>query len=313
MRGAGDVSASRTMHGTDMDRSAGREQIDGYIDDLETMWAAFETLYARLSPADWATSYGKDWTFADQPYHLAFFDRVLVAEALEAGEDLPDAERWGMLSQRDIDRWNAAEFAKRPDDYPVELTLEEMRAARERIRAAVARHTDADLDSRKVFNHFFGGGFVPLRQGVVMAALHNWGELSELRHRLGVDGPMPPERVTHASVGMYLSVMAEFCRPERARRPFTIAWDLVGPGGGSWTTRVEDGRCAVREERVERADIRFRMTPHDFNIVMLRRAVSPPKAMFTGRMKVKGKRKLGTLAKLFPEPDKDTPILFSVG
>ena len=58
---------------------AGRLQLDSYVAELEAVWLAFEELYGGLSPDDWGRRYGKHWTFADQPFHLTYFDRVMVA------------------------------------------------------------------------------------------------------------------------------------------------------------------------------------------------------------------------------------------
>jgi hypothetical protein len=72
-----------------VDRGAGRLQLDGYVAELEAVWLAFEELYGSLPPEGWGRRYGKHWTFADQPFHLAYFDRVMVAEPLEAGRTCP--------------------------------------------------------------------------------------------------------------------------------------------------------------------------------------------------------------------------------
>ena len=42
--------------------------------------------------------------------------------------------------------------------------------------------------------------------------------------------------------------------------------------------------------------------------MLLRQAVNPMKAILTGKLKVKGKTKMGRMRKLFPPPDPDTPL-----
>src|SRR5207253_5079373 len=54
------------------DRGAGRLQLDGYVAELEAVWLAFEELYESLSPEGWGRRYGRHWTFADQPFHVAY-------------------------------------------------------------------------------------------------------------------------------------------------------------------------------------------------------------------------------------------------
>jgi hypothetical protein len=290
-----------------VDGGVGRLQLDGYVAELEAVWLAFDELYGSLSPDDWGRPYGRHWTFADQPFHLAYFDRVIVAEPLEAGEDLPPSERWTLRCTRDVDQWNAREFARRPAGQTPERSLAELRQVHARIVAALGRFDDGDLDRARVFSHFFDLGFIPLREMVETAGLHNWGELSELKFRLGGATPEPPPTVTHRSVGYYLLTMRGLCRPERASRPFTVQFEFTGPGG-RWTMRVADGACTLTEEPAERPDVTFRMSADTFNLAMVRRAVNPAAAMLTGRVKVSGLSKMPTFLRLFPQPAPDQPI-----
>ena len=291
-----------------VDRGAGRLRLDGYVAELEAVWLAFEELYGSLSPEGWGRRYGKHWTFADQPFHLAYFDRVMVAEPLEAGEDLPAGERWSLRCMRDIDQWNAREFAKRPAGLTPEESLAELRQVHGRVVAALGSFDDGDLDRARVFSHFFDLGFIPLRELVETAGLHNWGELSELKWRLGRTVPEPPPAVTHRSLGYYLLTMRALCRPERVSRPFTVRFEFTGPGGGCWTIWVADGACRLAEEAAERPDLTFRMSADSFNLAMIRRAVNPAVAMFTGRVRVRGLSRLPTFLRLFPQPAPDQPI-----
>src|SRR6266542_998017 len=146
--------------------ASNRAQIDEYLSDLESWWKAFDDLYATLSPRGWQKKYGKDWVFADQPFHMAYFDEIITARPIEAGPDLPEDERWALSSQRQIDEWNAREFAKRPAGETPEKSLERMHAAQDRIRTALRGFTDQDLDTLVGWSHFFGGMMLPLRMGI---------------------------------------------------------------------------------------------------------------------------------------------------
>ena len=291
-----------------VDRGTGRLQLDSYVAELEAVWQAFEELYGSLSPEGWGRRYGKYWTFADQPFHLAYFDRVMVAEPLEAGEDMPAGERWTLRCTNDIDQWNAREFAKRPAGQTPEESLAELRQVHGRIVAALGRFDDGDLDHARVFSHFFDLGFIPLRELIETAGLHNWGELSELKWRLGRTVPQPPPAVTHRSLGYYLVTMRALSQPERVSRPFTVRFEFTGPGGGCWTIRVNDGACTLAEEAADRPDLTFRMSADSFNLAMIRRAVNPAVAMFTGRVRVRGLSKMPRFLRLFPQPAPDRPI-----
>jgi hypothetical protein len=290
------------------ERGSERRQLDGYVAELEALWQGFDEIYEALSPEDWRRPYGKDWTFADQPFHLAYFDRVIVAEPIEAGANLPESERWTMRSMRDIDEWNAKEFAKRAAGQTPEPSLAELRESHDRIRSALGAFTDGDLDRTRVFSHFFDLGFISLRATIETAGLHNWGELSELKFRLHRTEPEPPPAVTHRSVGYYLLMMRGLCRPERANRPLTVEFQMTGPGGGSWTMRIADGACVLAEGAVERPDLAFRMTPDVFNLAMIRRAINPMVAMLTGKVRIRGLTRMPRFQRLFPQPDPDQPL-----
>ena len=290
------------------DPEVGRVQLDGYVAELEAVWLAFEELYGSLSPEGWDRRYGRHWTFADQPFHLAYFDRIMVAEPLEAGKELPAGERWSLRCMGDIDQWNAGEFAKRPAGRTPEESLAEMRQVHGRIVAALGGFDDGDLDRARVFSHFFDLGFIPLRELLETAGFHNWDELSELKWRLGRTAPEPPPAITHRSMSYYLLTMRALCRPERASHPFTVQFEFPGPGGGCWTIRVADGACTLTEEAAERPDLTFRMSPDTFNLAMIRRAVNPAVAMLTGRVRVRGLSKLPMFLRLFPQPRPDQPI-----
>ena len=289
--------------------AAGRTQLDAYLSDLEQMWSAFDELYGSLSPAQWNKKYGKDWTYADQPYHLAYFDREIVADPMEAGPEMPEEGRWKIVTPRTIDEWNSREFAKRPAGQTPQQSLEEWGRERERVRALLRKFTDADLGTYQVWGRLVGGHFIPLVIGVEAYRLHNWGELQELRWRLKRSTPELPLSTTQAAAGLYLGVLTQFCRAELAKKPFTIGWEFTGPAGSSWTMHIANGECTLTPGSAENPDLRLFMTPETFNIVMLRQAKNPMLAMFRGEMKVKGFSKMGMMKKLFvPDPDKEIKV-----
>ena len=289
--------------------AAGRTQLDAYLADLQQMWSTFDDLYGSFSPVQWKRKFGKDWTYADQPYHLAYFDREIVADPLEAGPDMPEEGRWKIITQRAIDEWNAREFAKRPAGQTPQESLAEWRHERERVRALLQKFTDADLGTYQVFGRLIGGQFIPLLIGIEGYRLHNWGELSELQWRLKRSTPELPRAATQAAAGLYLGVLAQFCRADVAKKPFTLGWEFIGSAGSSWTMRIADGECTLIAGSAQNPDLRLSMTPETFNIVMLRQAKNPMLAMLRGEMKVKGFSKMGMMKKLFaPDPDKEIKL-----
>ena len=62
--------------------------------DLDDLWQNLDAIFVSLGSSDWSRQHGPHWTFADVPYHLAYFDREIVAHPIERGPDLPTAEQW---------------------------------------------------------------------------------------------------------------------------------------------------------------------------------------------------------------------------
>ena len=78
---------------------------------LEDLWSKLDQVLGSLTPEQWAARHGRDWTFADVPYHLAYFDRDMIAEAILRGPDLPPHEQSPIRGQAALDTWNAPYFA----------------------------------------------------------------------------------------------------------------------------------------------------------------------------------------------------------
>jgi hypothetical protein len=277
-----------------------KQSLTALTTELEDIWAKFDELYTSIRPTQWAEKFGKDWTFADQPYHLAFFDRILVAEPLKRWSQVPEQDRFLLRSLKDINEWNAREFAKRPATQTPEKSLEEMRASREAIRQTVAPWTDQDL-GQPVWEPLLLGSTTA---GDVLTAciVHSVGEYTELRLRLERKTPELRPTATHTRLNFMMSFMGLTVNRERAKRtPFTMVWNFTGPGGGTWTFRVANGRCSVTEERTSKAELTLRMRPETFE-KLTRKMSNPMLLMFKREMKVRGFRKMRTFSQLFPEP-----------
>ena len=123
--------------------------------EIEAGWKLFDGVYDSFGPRDWARKFGKKWTYAEQPYHLAYFDRM-IATHLALGPNAPEGELMHLRSMGDLDTWNAREFAKRASTFSAADALTAMRDARAAVRAQVAQMTDADLDRRTWMPLIFG-------------------------------------------------------------------------------------------------------------------------------------------------------------
>src|SRR5438270_5787873 len=147
--------------------------------ELEQTWAVWDRLIATVPPERWTKKYGPDWTYQDVPYHVAYFDRVMVADVIESGAELRASERFECLTMRELNDWNRAEFAKRTPGQTPRESIAEMLRQRERIRGLIADLTDADLE-RPAFSHFFGIGFSTVGSALAGGRQHAFSEGWEL-------------------------------------------------------------------------------------------------------------------------------------
>src|SRR5438445_6863767 len=106
--------------------------------ELESSWALFDAAWKPFTAADWKRKFGKTWTYAEQPYHLAYFDGIL-AKYLALGAHVPESDRLHMKTFGEINAWNAREFARRGSAHTVDDTLTMMRKVRDDIRGQSSR------------------------------------------------------------------------------------------------------------------------------------------------------------------------------
>src|SRR5687768_3612225 len=106
--------------------------------ELEDIWKKFDTVYNSLSDEDWNKKFGKDWVFADQPYHLAFFDRM-VAQSLLDGSKNTNRKKLHLKTMEHINKWNEQEFKKRPKKYTPQQSLNDFRKSHELLRKTVEK------------------------------------------------------------------------------------------------------------------------------------------------------------------------------
>ena len=274
--------------------------------ELEAGWKLFDDLFATFTPSRWARKFGKTWIYADIPYHLAYFDRM-IAKSLEDGSNAPEHGRMHMKSMGEMHAWNADEFRKRPAGQTVEQSLAQMREARDRLRRLLGRMTEADLDTPCWMPLIFGWG--PARGIARAVIIHNVAEYWKVWIRTGKKTPAPSPASVHARLAFMMEFMpASLNRAEAAKGPFTAVWNFVGPGGGAWTFRVRNGACAVTEEMpAEKPDVMITMKPETFHRIVAK-MTPPPLLMLGGQMRVKGLAAMGRFGKLFPEPKPDEII-----
>ena len=274
--------------------------------ELEAGWKLFDGIYDTFGPAQWARKFGKTWTYAEQPWHMAYFDGTL-ANYVALGPNVPESERLQIRSMGELNDWNRRELAKRGPNHTVERSLAEMRKQRDIIRGQLAAMTEADLDRRVWMPLIFG--WITAREVYGAIIAHNVAEYWKLWLRTGKRGPAPSPSAVHYRLDFMMNFMpVSMNRELAAKKPFTMVWNFEGAGGGTWTFNVADGKCTVRENAAPpRADLQITMKPENFH-KLVAKMTPPPLLMLTGQMKIKGFGAMGTFAKLFPEPKPDQQI-----
>jgi hypothetical protein len=276
--------------------------------DLDDLWQNLDAIFVSLGPSDWSRQHGPHWTFGDVPYHLAYFDREIVAHPLEQGPDLPTAEQWAARSNPEVNAWNARRFAERPATQTVEQSLEQMRASRNAIQAVLDTMADTDLE-RPTWFPLLIGGWLPARAVLEGCRFHTWSHFMELRLRnpesTRRSTPELCEATIHGALGDAMSFFPlALNRAPAATAQFTLVMEFSGPGGGAWAIHVADGACTVAEEWPVRSDLVITQRPETFmktRIGML----DPMAAMQSGEIKVENIENMGMFATLFPphQPD----------
>ena len=275
--------------------------------DMENLWAGLDEVFASFGLADWARPHGPLWTMADVPFHLSYFDRDVIAHALDRGPDMPESDRALIGCFADIDAWNAMKFGDRPAGLSPQAATEAMQASRETIRGLTSQMSDEDLE-RPAWLPVFGGW---LNAGVALTVLtgHTWNHHTELRLRLDRTGPQPSASATHRALGFYNMLIphATLDREAASGREYATVMDFTGPGGGAWTINVAGGGCACSEGRAANPDIVLTQSPESF-VKLLTGMHAAPDAIAAGAITVEGKENLETYAMLFLDIDPKRPV-----
>ncbi|MGH7620341.1 MAG: DinB family protein, partial [Gemmatimonadaceae bacterium] len=123
--------------------------------ELEGGWKLFDDAFDRFDAHQWAKKFGKTWTYADQPWHLAYFD-AMIAKHVAGGPNIPETDRLFIRSMGEMNAWNQRELGRRSSTHSVEDSLAAMRAQRAVMRTQLASMSENDLDTRAWMPLIFG-------------------------------------------------------------------------------------------------------------------------------------------------------------
>ena len=280
------------------------------LDHLESLWEAIDGLFDSFDNEDWSRAHGPDWTFADLPYHLAYFDRDLIGKAISSGSNVPPEGQVTFATLRELGGWNERMFARRPADQSVQTSVDEMRASRQHIRELVSGMDQSDL-TLPAFVPLPGFGWVTISDALENCRAHTWGHVSEALIRSKRSGPLPSADATRNSVATYMGFLPRFADRTAAAalgKPFTAQMSVLGHGGGDWTINVNNGASGLVDGPADRADITMTFKDSSAFASMLLGIQNPMKLMLSRAIKIKGIRHIGTFGKLFPTPGPDTNL-----
>ncbi len=156
--------------------------------ELDDIWKKFDTLYAGISEEGWKKRFGKDWIFADQPFHMGYLEEM-VASNVTAGKSLPADKQVMTKTLAELNQWNATEFAKRPAGLTAQQAWDQWKQNRDAVRKAMSGLSDADLDRPAWMPIFMG--WATVRDLLAFSVVHAVGEYTELRFRLKKKEPQP--------------------------------------------------------------------------------------------------------------------------
>lgn len=284
-----------------------RIQLEEFGAHFEELWGHIDDIFDSLSSDDWAKPHGPDWINADVPFHIAYYDREVVADPLVKGSDVPVEERLELSTINELNAWNAAHFAARPADQTVERSLEQMLASREACREAMAQMTDADLERPAWFPLMFLRGWQESRTVLRGCRAHTANHLMELRLRLSLDGHRPSPPLMHAFLGDLMPSLREIAAQgdkSISGVDFTMIWEFTGPGGGDWTMTMSDGEARINQERAANPDLVLAQSPETFLKTNLG-LHDPMEAIQSGEIQVNDLEAMATLGQLMAPPSSD--------
>lgn len=269
---------------------------------LDETWNLVDELFDGMSSDDWQRKHGPDWIFADLPWHLSYIDKDFVLIPMRKGSELPVQERLSFPSAAALNEWNDAMIASRPAEQTVAQSIDMMRTIREECRELVSGMNDASLDEKSWFPLVLLRGWRTKATPVSFCFNHTYGHFMEARLRLDRHAPTPSPDLIHTRLsGIMDLIQIGLNKDAVATTKMTIGMNFSGPGGGSWTIGIDEGDVMAEEKQASNPDFEMTLSPESFEAMSVR-AINPLWAMVTGKIKVKGLRKIGGFFKLMSPP-----------
>ena len=274
-----------------------RVAVEGLMALEEELWSNWDIIFDGLDERGWFHKHGKDWVFADVPYHLAYIERDVVANSIIMGANLPESSRVELKTIADLNKWNEKKFAERPFGQRATESLVQSRKARDSVRHAMAGLSDNDLIRPAWCITPPTRGMRTVEFLLKWDILHNWTELITMRSYVHRSDPVLSPELNHTAISMMMKMMPCFINRSQAQgREISVLMEFTDPGVGTWNLDI-DGRVLTCEENDKKANLVMKMRSDTF-VRMSGGLINPMVAMLNGTIRVHGLRYVPVFGRL---------------
>jgi len=261
------------------------------LDDLQTEWAAVDSFFEGFSAQDWSRKHGKDWTFADMPYHLAYFNQTVVDSIAT------DNHLQAKHTLQELNTWNDAHFAERPASQAGANGLEYLHATQAALKQASLRYAP---DTPVFLPLIIVGGWRTLAFALDYLLTHTWLHFTESHLRFTGRLPALPGRLVRRTLDLSMGYAAGSLIPEDlAGVDLVTILRLTGDGGGAWTFTMSEGECRVEPQASPPADAEITSDIATYLKTSVYEMQYPLAALLMGKTRIKGLSKAQQFQKLF--------------
>lgn len=258
--------------------------------DLETIWSSLDSFFQSFSSQDWSRKHGKDWTFADMPYHLAYFNRTVI-DGIEN-----DQGQQAKLTFKELNTWNDEHFSRRSASQEGAKGLQYLHATQAALKEAITRYS---LDTPVFLPLIIVGGWRTLGFALEYLLNHTWLHFTESHLRFAQRLPELPAPLVHRVLNFTMEAAAGALRPEDLGGVELVTiLRLTGEGGGAWTFTMREGKCHV-ETQATSADAEITSDIATYLKTSIHQMQSPLLALLMGKTRIKGVSKAQQFQKIF--------------
>ena len=285
-----------------------RVAVEGLMSLEEELWSNWDIIFDTMDERAWFHKHGKDWVFADVPYHLAYIERDVVANNIIMGANLPESSRVELKTTSALNKWNEKKFAERPFGQRATESLAQSRKARDSVRHAVAGLTDNDLQRPAWSITPPTRGWRTVEFLLTWDILHNWTELITMRTYTHLNEPVLSPELNHTAMTMMMRMMPCFINRGQAKdHELSVLMQFTDPGVGTWNLDI-DGKVLTCEEFDQKANLVMKMRSDTF-VRMSGGLINPMMAMINGKIQVQGVRYMPIFGRLMAPPQPDQEIV----